>query len=392
MSENILNIDKFYHQQSIVSINTLKIFEVANLFLSSCTEEFITKTGPIVTPFLFDTFPHEVNFLSLLHLLGVGSKFEHRSKEASQENLSDVILYGVIGAFLSNTDLHAQFMKSSNTSDCGRLFSLPMMQTEESKSSLFTVETKGALYDYANMLSETMIITGKQLLEQGYADLYSLLIDCLRITLQESQDSLTTIDLLVKKIADKLTWLDDRHFVSVREVNSGQEEISELHFFKNIRRLLYFLHLRIIEKNEDNSISANSALSLWKHVIPSEPFDNMLASPSCRGINALFQLGILTPKSVSSDTHEISFDKIEEGGIETEVSIRATATMACHMLCDAINAKLLNTIDAQKTLQRDEITPFKISLYLDYILEADSCRNVVCSNFVYIPHSGSDRW
>ena len=87
----------------------------------------------------------------------VGGMFEHAAPTAYQESLNEVVLFGLIGAFLTESTLNATFMRGMSASDVASLFSLPITQKEELSqehqesglASLLTVEKRGAMADYA---------------------------------------------------------------------------------------------------------------------------------------------------------------------------------------------------------------------------------------------------
>ena len=46
--------------------------------------------------------------------------FEHRCSEAMQSSLSEVVLFGVFGAYIAQNRLDAKFMQSMTASDIGK--------------------------------------------------------------------------------------------------------------------------------------------------------------------------------------------------------------------------------------------------------------------------------
>ena len=114
-------IKLFCEQQDIVEISQANIYKFASNFESHQLDYF-EKIIPSKVPLNFKDSLEECNFFALVHLLSVGSMFEHRSQEANQSTLSDIILYGVFGAYIQHPQLNTSFMKQMMTSDVGKLF------------------------------------------------------------------------------------------------------------------------------------------------------------------------------------------------------------------------------------------------------------------------------
>ena len=110
---------QFYEQQSIVDISNDAIEDFANKFVADHLPAYLQKTGALQLPLNFSSEADEINFLALLNLLGVGGMYEHRSSEASQSSLSEIVLFGVFGIYISQNSLDACFMRSQTASDIG---------------------------------------------------------------------------------------------------------------------------------------------------------------------------------------------------------------------------------------------------------------------------------
>jgi hypothetical protein len=109
---------EFFQTQKFVGISSDKIDEFANSF-SSYEEDFKQNTRVLRVPLNFENLAEECNFFAIRSLLSVGSAFEHRSREAHQDHLSDIVLTGIFGAFISHSNLDTNFMKSVTSSDAG---------------------------------------------------------------------------------------------------------------------------------------------------------------------------------------------------------------------------------------------------------------------------------
>jgi hypothetical protein len=110
---------QFYEQQSVVSIDDTALESFASKFVSDHLESFAQKTSAMQLPLNFSNEAEEINFLSILHLLGVGGMYEHRCGEAIQQSLADIVLFGIFGAYIANNKLDANFMRSQTASDIG---------------------------------------------------------------------------------------------------------------------------------------------------------------------------------------------------------------------------------------------------------------------------------
>lgn len=115
--------ETFFQTQRFVEISSENIKEFVDSF-HQYEEDFLQKNVPLQVPLNFQSQDDECNFFGLLSLLSVGSAFSHRSLEAQQDYLSDIILYGVFGAAISHQNLDINFMKSMTPSDIGGLIFL----------------------------------------------------------------------------------------------------------------------------------------------------------------------------------------------------------------------------------------------------------------------------
>jgi hypothetical protein len=109
---------EFFQTQKFVGVSNEKINEFACSFQRH-EEDFKQSTRPLRVPLNFENIAEECNFFAIRSLLSVGSAFEHRSHEAHQDHLSDIVLTGIFGAFISHSNLDTNFMKSVTSSDAG---------------------------------------------------------------------------------------------------------------------------------------------------------------------------------------------------------------------------------------------------------------------------------
>lgn len=421
----------FFKTQAVVGINDARIDYLAN-FIVDNFNDFLAVGTPFVSPLIFDDDNQEINFLSVRHLLSVGSQYEFRSIEANQDSLSSVVLFGVLGAYLSQSDLNAEFMRTCKVLEVAKLFSLPVtekaniLSEDESLLSVISMEKKGGLYDYGVMLTNALNQTGKELVDNGCLNLSLLLSNYLT----GSDNNEHSIDSILKSIAQKVAYFDDRHFVSVLDRSSGAEDMSELCFFKNLHRLIFDIYI-LCKHKADSGQWSNSTSTSWSPsscLLTEEDIHNLPPSPSCQGISKLFQCGILFPlagnnsnnpkdsvcnestnpgggagaetittvpppdtATATASTHtvtdqdsvlsvgkEIVTDKsaianlLTSGGVGNEVSIRAGAVVACYMVHEAVQNRLQLRSQQQSSSNPKSgvdfcCSPFKISLYLDEV-------------------------
>lgn len=139
----------------------------------------------------------------------------------------------------------------------------------------------------------------------------------------------------------------NRYFLSITD-SEGKSNLKELLFLKNIRRLLYELHI-IASKRESTATNDNDDEFDFTS---RGGIDRMLAAPSARGINGLLQLGIL---------EYISHDASKSSDIDAEIGIRAAAVVACHSLSDALQEKF----PAESSI----FSPIAVSLYIDTLYQ-----------------------
>lgn len=123
-SQSVQPFKQFYQQQSIVSIDETALENFARSFTVDHMDSFVQKTAAMQLPLNFSSEAEEINFLSILHLLGVGGMYEHRCSEAMQQSLSDIVLFGIFGAYIANNKLDANFMRSQTASDIGTRISI----------------------------------------------------------------------------------------------------------------------------------------------------------------------------------------------------------------------------------------------------------------------------
>jgi hypothetical protein len=109
----------FYQQQGLVKVSKEKIEEFTDSF-HNFVEDFLKKRLPMRVPLNFLNSGEECDFFGVCGLLSVGSIFDHRCRrEANQDHLSDIVLSGIFGAYISHSHLDTKFMKSVATSDAG---------------------------------------------------------------------------------------------------------------------------------------------------------------------------------------------------------------------------------------------------------------------------------
>jgi hypothetical protein len=309
--------------------------------------------------------------------------FEHTAHTASQESLNEVVLFGLIGAFLTESTLNATFMRGLSGSDVASLFSLPTMQKEElpeehqesGLTSLLTIEKRGAMADYADMLANVAYHAGAALQENDHVDLSSLLE---RENLEDEQSSL---ELSSRNLTNVIQSLDDRHFVSVKK--GRDEEMVELPFLKNARRMICSIFLKRCEHFKSAStVSDNHEFCKLCDMIP---------APSVRTVNTLFSLGILARSSdegavemkTDDDKCTDSVSSPSSSTIGNEVAIRCAAVVACWQLSQAI---------AQQASPDLKVTPIQLSIFLDSVPKLDAGKSSFKSVETFVPKETGQKW
>ena len=245
-TDELTPFSEFYKQQNVAAINDEAIKKFAIEFCDSKLDDYLNRSSTVL-PLNFSDHSEEINFEFLLNLLQVGSNFENQTSLANQDTLKDVITYGVMSMFLTSMKLNSATMVSMSSPDISEMFSLPRLSRNTGlENSLstggFTVESRGGLADYADLLAITLVSTGRQLMERGFESFTSFLMKVL--------ESNNNIPEILRSICSEILSFDDRHFVSIQNTINNSEDMLELCFFKNIRRLLLDVMI-ILNRNQD---------------------------------------------------------------------------------------------------------------------------------------------
>lgn len=113
--------------------------------------------------------------------------FEHMAPLAAQDSLTEVVLFGLIGAFLTECSLNATFMRGLSASDVASLFSLPTTQPEKlpqeqqdsGLAAVVTMEKRGGLAEYADLLASVSYHAGAALKGRTFV---TVKVDCPRMS------------------------------------------------------------------------------------------------------------------------------------------------------------------------------------------------------------------
>ena len=301
--------------------------------------------------------------------------FEHSAHKANQESLNEVVLFGLIGAFLTESKLDANFMRSLSSSDVASLFSLPTTEKEDISgepqystiSSIVSVEKRGALADYADLLANVLYKAGMALKDNNLSDLSSLLEK------ENIDDVDTALDVISRNLSSVIQSLDDRHFVSIKR--EGSEHMVELPFFKNARRMVSSVFMK-------KCLNQSGALD---HV--TRKLSDMIAAPSVRTINTLIFLDILSYCSGDGEEEIKSEDTSNRSSsaIGKEVSMRCAAVVACWKLSGAIQQLV-----AARGLNDIKVNPILLSTFLDLVPKPNTVNN--CTYHAFIPHETGQKW
>ena len=119
MASSVEPFQQFYEQQSVAIINDEAIDNFANKFIADHMDNYKQKTSALQLPLNFSEEAEEINFISILHLLGVGGNYDHRVVKACERPMSEVVLFGIFGAYIGQNRLDALFMRSQTASDIG---------------------------------------------------------------------------------------------------------------------------------------------------------------------------------------------------------------------------------------------------------------------------------
>ena len=384
---------QFYDKQSIISIDDERIVQFADSFLKDHIDKYTETTNAIALPLNFPDISHEINFLSASIILTVGSNYEVRAKEANQSNLQDVIFFGIIGTYLTKGNIDAALMQSLRVSDLGELFSLPLFERNKALEQSYnlpiaTIETKGGLYDYAELLVNTLHACGAGLSQRGFPDISSYLLHLL--------SSHHSTEDVVRAVSQLCPQLDDREVVSVTSMASGEQQVVELPFLRNARRLVYEV-IRCVRRCHRDAVygADNAAVAAAMGGLCAVAPDDMLAAPSLRCLSSLLRLGLLhahsdteSPSS-SSPADDIEGDRassegdqgiaVNIAGVAGALSVRAAALIACHRLADTIATALSPHPPGTMT-----VTPMGLGVYLEWLgrdLPLEYCPDTLCARW-----------
>jgi hypothetical protein len=202
MHEPLTSFEAVLTAQDLICVDRDAVEEFSRGLDRSAILDIRDKIAPITTPFAFESEDQELNFRGLIHMLNIGSQFEPRATEAGQKSLADVILFGIIGAYITHQNLDAAFMKNLSSSDVGQFFSIPRMEKQASEHSWMTIEVPGAMVSYADLLSAVLQSAGSALLDAGYRDIGSFIRSCAG----DGSDAAH----VVRRLGEVLRCMDDR--------------------------------------------------------------------------------------------------------------------------------------------------------------------------------------
>jgi hypothetical protein len=276
------------------------------------------------------------------------------------------------------------------------MFTLPTTEKQELSeehqasglAAVLTMEKRGAMADYSDMLANVAYHAGAALKDNEHTDLSSLLEK------ENLEDADTSLELSSRNLTNVIQSLDDRHFVSVKQ--AGDETMVELPFLKNARRMVASVFQKRCEQLADVPTAS------CKHT---SKLNDMVAAPSVRTINTLLSLGILTrgsgegaeeekagdmdrPNTSTSDSDSASGSST----IGKEVSMRCAAVVACWKL--ALTIQQLAASQSSE-LKEATVTPIQLSIFLDSIpkpVSDSSGCDESCPFERFIPHETGQKW
>ncbi|KAK7035236.1 hypothetical protein VNI00_012003 [Paramarasmius palmivorus] len=178
-------------RQSSQSLTTSSNITISNesitrLLLSpTFTSSFsrVSKHHGLALPLNFPSHLTELNLLSILSLLNFGSGFRKPLHEATGRGAWDTIRALVFGMYISSDDtLTAKGMKEVSESQIAELIGVSI-HTESPHPTIpgVTVGTIGGpLYDLVKLITGVLNQTGKILIDGGYPDLGSFVLEALK--------------------------------------------------------------------------------------------------------------------------------------------------------------------------------------------------------------------
>jgi len=317
-------------EQEVVEIDDTA---VARLGAAITPEEFRERTQRVQWPLQFSSINDEVNLLAVSHVLGLRADLQLLAPRCGQETLGEVVLFGVLGMYLSGTSLGASSLATTTASDVASTFSIPMLEEVEDQSLPgVRIERRGPLASYADRLAQQLQAAGRRLGTLGHADFAGLV---------RAAFATGSAAGAAGFLASQLEGLHD---AGPAEGVEGQ-----LAFHKNALRLVADVHARCGPRD--------TGLSL-------PDVGELMAAPSVDTISALLQLGVLVPRGEAGPG---------AGGPEglgatpaRVAAVRAAAVAAVHALCAA--APQLG----------QECSPLDMSRYLEGLVDTSFDRFVPC--------------
>jgi hypothetical protein len=321
------------------------------------------RVSPIATPLAFQNVAQEVNFRATVHALSIGSQHQSMAHLAHQSSLADVVLFGVIGAHITNSALDAKFLRNMTSSDTSHLFSLPRHEEIPSEHAWMKIEKPGGMISYSDLLSDVMSFYGREMQRGGARDWHDML--------SRLVEGAASVPHACSIIAAKLDRFDDRYLDLGSSDASTQCSPVELCFFKNLRRLLHDLHC--IATSAAAAAQAPEATEAVKARSRSlTPFlfgargglAAVLAAPSSNGIQNLQRmhvLRILTKPSDSTTSESTTPSEVVKDAA-FEAAVRCAAIIACHQISELLIEKLVKLgLDAAQY----SMNPIRVSILLD---------------------------
>ena len=296
-----------------------------------------------------------------------------------------MILFGLIGAFLNNTasSLDGDFLRARTLASVSYLFSLPISESvpiEGLPQTCFSMEKRGALVEYAELLADVCTTTGRELTQLKAKEIGNI-IKSVVTTPNDAQSTLYSL-------SETISGFDDRVEVQFE----GSKLV--LPFFKNARRLLHNLPASLQSRDTATALT--------------------LAAPSVRTVSALIQLGILAAPVSVSVTPAVSGSAVDisplsdasvavdvavalesrvllSASLAEDVAIRCAAVVACHQIAEQLTLLSRSTMPEWEGLS---ISPYGVSLFLERVCDTaaaaaaatDGCR------VLFIPHDINMKW
>ncbi|ETV91117.1 hypothetical protein H310_14213 [Aphanomyces invadans] len=190
-----------------VSINGDKISE----FVAGLDREQFDQLGePIRYPLSFKSIEEEVNFLALVDLLNFGSGYRKPLHQYCDRGAHETMMFGVIGMYISSSQLDAKTLRGLSLDSVANYFSLPLERDEQLSPGIY-ISKPGPLKPLAESIHQALTETGSLCLERGYDDIGAFVLAHLNAGTAENAAVAPSAATLVDALATTFPAFRDVH-------------------------------------------------------------------------------------------------------------------------------------------------------------------------------------